>query len=161
MKQIRKDELIAMVAAQKGATFMGIDYTAPVKLKKTGNPYADALVTKSTSVSGMINSDYEMDVNRALVKEGKEPDFVAGERAWGDHVTPSLIVHGNDYSIQLRVLNHAPDTVYRINGEVVDKEIIKPFMPAKKESEVPVVIRSYKVDRIKAVRMNGEEYIVL
>lgn len=160
MKQITKDELVALVASTKGATFIGLDYTAPVKLKKTGNPYADSLVTKSTSVSGMINSNYEDDQNRLLEKAGKPADFVAGERAWGDHVTPSMIVHGDDYSIQLRLLNPAVDTIYRVNGEVVEKSVLEPFMPTRKE-ETGVVVRAYKVDRIKAVRMGGEEYLMI
>lgn len=168
MKNITKSDLIALLvaSADHGATMLGITYQAPVKLKKTGNPYVDKLVTKTTSLSGMINFDYESGINRQQIKEGKEPSFVAGERAWGEHVTQGVVEHNNEYSIMMRVLNSPSEVVYMIDGEKVEKSVIEDFLPAKKEHNAgnldeAQIIRSYKVDRIKTIRINGEEYLVI
>ena len=168
MKTISKVELVEMFEAVKGNTFVGLDYTAPVEMKKTGNPYIDADVTKTTSLTGQFGFDYEAGVNRQLVREGKEATFEAQGRTWGENLGKGIILNpkNGEVSIQLAMSNAPSEVVYRINGVMVDKAILAPCLPAKGGSkaqgtEKEVVVRTYKVDRIKAIRMNGQEMIVV
>lgn len=162
MKQITKSELLALLVAQegRGTNFVGLDYTSPQSLKKTGNPYADALVTKSVSVSGMINADYEARQNRQLVSEGKTPDFVVGERKHGEHLTSALVVgdDGDTYKLQLQGVTENQNTTYRINGEYVEYELIAPYIKSKTDTRT---VKEYRLDRINGIRIDGEEYIIL
>ena len=169
MKTITRNDLIALIKSteKQGATPVGLDYEAPVELKKTGNPYKDRTVTKFSSVSGMINTDYEMAVNRQLAREGKDTNFTTEDRSWGEHVSPALVVHEKtgDYSIQMQMINKPSEVVFKMDGEIVDKSLIENWLPkshapANQGTEKPVVIRTYKIDRIKAIRINGEAYIV-
>jgi|LakMenEpi03Aug12_release.lakeMendotaPanAssembly.Ray.scaffolds.fasta_scaffold44053_4 hypothetical protein len=170
MKTISKVELVGMFEAVVGNTFVGLDYTAPVEMKKTGNPYlmAGDEVTKTTSLTGQFGFDYEAGVNRQLVREGKEGSFEAQGRTWGENLGKGIILNpkNGEVSIQLSIPNAPSEIVYRVNGVVVDKAVLAPYLPAKsvnksQGTDKEVVVRTYKVDRIKAVRMNGEEFLVV
>ncbi len=164
---ISQNELVTKIEGIKGATFVGLDYDAPVTMLKTGNPYASMLLTKVSSVSGQINWDYEIIVNTRLQNEGKATDFVASERAWGEHVTPALIVNDKGlFSIQMRMLNNPSSVAYYLDGQAIDKSQIEAYLPKhkavnKQGTDEPIVIRTYRIDRIKTIRIGGEELIVV
>ena len=159
---ITKNELVTKIESIKGATFVGLDYDAPVTMLKTGNPYASQTLTKVSSVSGQINGDYEIGVNTRRQNEGKATDFVVSERSWGEHVTPALIVNDKGlYSIQMRMLNHPSSVTYYLDGQPIDKKQIVAYLPKHKPSnsqgtDDPIIIRTYRIDRIKAIRIGGE-----
>lgn len=168
MKTISKVELVGMFEAVVGNTFVGLDYTAPVEMKKTGNPYLNDEVTKTTSLTGQFGFDYEAGVNRQLVREGKEASFEAQGRTWGENLGKGIILNpkNGEVSIQLALSNSPSEIVYRKNGEVIDKAVLAPYLPAKSTNksqgtDKEVVVRTYKVDRIKAIRMGGEEFLVV
>ena len=167
MKSISKVELVKVLESVKGCTFLGLDYVAPVTMTKTGNPYLGNEVTKSQSLTGNFGFSYENSVNSQLVREGKEADFEMQQRTWGENLGKGIILNpkNGEISIQLKLDNHASEVVYRIDGNVVEKSVLEPFLPKKSPSksqgtDKEVRLGTYKLDRIKAVRMNGEEYIV-
>ena len=154
--------------AVKGTTFVGIDYCAPVTMLKTGNPYKSSVVTKTTSLTAQFGTDYQNKVNKQLTKEGKEADFEAGQRSWGENLGKGIILNEKTGEISVQLISDsAPaEVVYRIDGQVVDKTVLEPFIPVKKPSgnqgtDKEIVPRAYRIDRIKALRMNGEEYVVV
>lgn len=157
-----------MLENVKGTTFLGVDYVAPVEMLKTRNPYLGNTVTKSSSLTGMFGFDYEGNVNAQLGREGKSADFEAQGRAWGENLGKGIILNpkNGEISIQLRTDNKPSEVVYRIDGEVVDKAVLEPFLPKKSPNksqgtDKPVTLGTYKIARIKAIRMNGEEYFVV
>lgn len=157
-----------MLETVKGTTFLGIDYVAPVTMTKTGNPYLGNTVTKSSSVTGLFGFDYESNVNAQLVREGKAANFDAQGRSWGENMGKGIIRNpkNGEISLQLRMDNKPSELVYRIDGEIVEKTVLEPFLPKKSPNksqgtDKEIKIGTYKLDRIKAIRMNGEEYIVV
>ena len=163
---ISKDEMVTIFKSISGATFVGINYIAPVDMKKTGNPYVGKEVLKTTQQSGQFGFDYEAGMNRTLAKEGIVPDFVAGPRTWGVNEGKGIIINPKtgDISIQLRVEAKPSSVTYTIDGVVVDKVVLEPFLPVHKPSTYEGVdkptVRTYRADRIKSLRINGEEYLV-
>jgi hypothetical protein len=70
MKKITMKELSDTIKGIKGATFCGFQYTAPVEMKKTGNPHRDAVLTKTQYVSGNIGQRYDKALDKAIESEG-------------------------------------------------------------------------------------------
>lgn len=114
--------------------------------------------------------------------------FVAAERRWGNHVqtgcrfdevtlevkpifSKALIEHKKDdehrFYVQLAVLSHQkPTYFYKDSGKDLtdaDLEYIRQYMPPKKEGgrqglKNPIIIRDYRVDNVKTIRMNRTQY---
>ena len=166
MKTITKEEMITMFAGVSGNTFVGINYVAPVDMKKTGNPYVGREVLKTTAQSGQFGFDYEAGMNRNLAKEGMTPDFVVGERSWGINEGKGIILNPKtgEVSIQLRVEAKPSSVIYTLDGEMIDKEVLAPYLPVHKAGTYDGVdkptVRTYRADRIKSLRINGEEYLI-
>jgi len=163
---MKVQEVIEFIKGIKGATTVGIDYESPVKMKKTGNPFADRCVTKSQSVSGMIGVNYENSVNRQLVREGKEPEFEAQARTWGEHVSSAIVVSKDgNFSIILQAVNPPQNVQYFMDGAPIDKSVIEDFLPVRKPSahqgtEKPVMNQTFRLDRVKSIRVKGQEIVI-
>jgi hypothetical protein len=169
MNTISKVEMVKLLEGVKGTTFVGVDYCAPVEMRKTGNPYVGHDVTKTTSLTGQFGGDYENWVNNQREREGKSADFDAASRTWGENLGKGIILNPKtgEVSIQLIMTNAPSDTVYRIDGEQVDKTVLEPFLPVKKVNkenqgtDKTVVVRTLRTDRIKVLRVNGEAYVIV
>jgi hypothetical protein len=160
MKTITKQELIDRVNGIKGTTFVSLDIESTPRMRKTGNPYLDA--TKAVTLSGAINFDYEHSNNLQLQREGKEADFKAQKRSWGEHVGNWIEHKGNHY-LQVKVEN-ASAPVFTQHGESIDKEDIKPFLYESKKPhtqenlDTEIIVRDVKLDSIKVIRAFGDEF---
>lgn len=142
------------------ATFVAI---TEVKLNKS-NPYFGRIQKKQRS-NVFVNFDYENSINKALIKEGKTPDFKAKPRAWGNRIpnTP-LILHKNQYYLEARFLKHEPTVEYFLDGDAIEKEMIEDHLPQVKESkqhglEEAIIIRDFKIDSIHEITVNGTHYV--
>lgn len=125
---------------------------------------------KYAHVNVFINVNYEKAVNRQLAREGKEADFVAGERKNKlVHVqdTPYL-QHPVDGTLYLRCL--MPKSVsyeYRtLDGtKVYSKDEITPFLRPKSSSkqgtEKEIMERDYTLSNIIAAHFDGEKYLII
>ncbi len=163
----------------KGSTFASIDTETSVKL--TGgkkNPLQDKITktTKGVNVilfGGTDQSGYENMIKRRLADEGKDPDsFTLGARAWGTRVGQSPIIeHNGKYYLECIFVNPGK-SVYLNEGVEINKEDIqglpetKEKEPAKEgealgnsDLENKVVIRTFSLDSIKAIRLKGKELI--
>lgn len=165
-KAMNIQELVELIKNIKGATPVGMDYESPVKMLKTGNPFADRTVTKFQSVSGMIGVNYEAGVNRQLEREGKDPVFEAQARKWGEHVSSAIVVsEKGDYSLILQAVNKPQNVQYYMDGQPIEKSVIENFLPVRKPSanqgtDKPVMNQTFRLDRVKAIRIKNQEIIL-
>ena len=163
MKTITKKELIELVNGIKGTTFISADIASEPKMRKTDNPYLGA--TKVTTLSGAINFDYESSVNNQLDREGKEADFKAAPRSWGQHVD-NWIEHKGNYYLPIKVQGHS-DPIFIHEGNKIDKEVLKPFLyeshkpHTQEELDKEVVVRDVKIENIRVIRILGGEYLIV
>jgi hypothetical protein len=168
MKQITKQEMVELVSANKGAEPVSIDIMSDITktLKKTGNPFLSAIVTKSTTLSGFIGFDYENSVNRQLGREGKEQEFESHPRSWGTLINPYFVEHKGSYYLQMKV-EASSMPVYRVDRVEVPVEKVEAWLPKKSEPKTQseldkkVILRDVKVDNILALRYNGESYLIV
>lgn len=154
----------------KGTTFVSIDTVTDVKL--TGgksNPLqgrvqkltrgANVMVFNSTEQNG-----YENMIKRRMIEEGKDPStFTLGKRAWGQRIdqTPFIDHNGKKY-IECIFVNPGKST-YLVDGVETDKDDIQGIPESKENAdsqggiENKVVIRTFALDSIQSVRINGTE----
>jgi hypothetical protein len=135
------------------------------KMNKTNNPFYGR-VTKRQRSNVFINFDYAKSVNKRLTKEGKDADFVAHKRTWGEHLPGTPIVfHNNMYYLEAGFLTkNDPKVEYFLDGEATDKAVFETFMKSKTETvgrqglDAEVVLRDFKIDSIHEIHMNGKIY---
>lgn len=159
---VNKMELVRALMQLTSATPATFVAITDVKLNKS-NPYFGRLQKKQRS-NVFINFDYENSVNKALIKEGKTPDFKAKPRQWGNRIpnTP-LILHKNVYYLEARFLKHEPHVEYFLDGDSIEKEMIENHLPperneAKHGLEEAIIIRDFKIDSIHEITVNGIHY---
>lgn len=124
-------------------------------------------VKKRAYHSVMVGFNYQNSVNNQRDREGKETDFVAESRAWGEHVegASALIYYNGQYYLSCK-LERTIATQYLVDGEVVDYEtVVKPYMPVRKESSRQGVDKTVKpmnpfLKNIETITMNGETYVI-
>jgi len=173
MTKITINDLVRELILLKGSTFINIRTKTKVTMNKTNNPFYDR-VEKDTWQVVNINFDYENAVNNKLTKEGKEADFEAKARKWGERVdnTP-IITHKGEFYVELGFLNdkQKPKVTYLLDGNVATEDellAIKPFFKEKNEetllehqgTENVVKIRDVKLSNIKEIKINGNHYIL-
>jgi len=169
MKQISKVELVEKFSEEmKKGRKIAVDVTSTINkdMKKTGNPYLENVVTKSVSLSGCAGGDYENMVNAQLDREGKEQTFMSQGRTWGVHVNEYFIEHKGNYYLEMKV-EGSSTPVYRVDGVEIETSKIEPFLPKKGEpktqaaADKKIILRDIKVDNIKSIRFNTEEFVIV
>lgn len=132
-------------------------------------------------------SDFEAkmtaDIQTKALSTFDIPDFVAGERGWGNHLeigkddkgepiySKIIIEHKKDgehrYYVQLFVLSAKKPTYrYADSGQEIsdtDLDYIKQYFPKKDEGENqglrnPIIVRDYRFDNVKTITVNKTEY---
>lgn len=165
MNLITVPELKEILLNRKGATPIAFSAITDTKAKKTGNPYAAVL--KFSAVQAMTGINYENNVNNQLAREGKEADFVAQERTWGENVNGSLVVKGDKSYLVARVLR-AKKPVFIVKGRdgklsTIAKAAIAHLLPAERKAEnqgtdKEVVYRNYSLENIRSISIDGKKY---
>lgn len=139
-----------------------------VATKTIKNPFGPIFKIYKAVVT--VNKDYEKDVNQNRAVEGKEQDFQKEGLKWGHHAHGKAIIE-NDGQLYLQTIveGYRGESEYvDENGNPVDYEAIKPFMPVKK-AEAPkqgledsVKVRTFKYESIlNLVVKSGDMVIVL
>jgi hypothetical protein len=163
MKTITKQELLEIVAKQKGTTFISIETETEQKLLGGKNCPLKGLIKRS-KVNGAIGIHYTNSVNNQRIREEKEADFVAQPRTWGIRLegTP-LVQHKDNYYLEVKVQStQKPD--YFFNGKRIDSEEVKPYLPQNKTRQdlnKEVILRDYNISSIKRIKIDGNEYSIL
>lgn len=165
MNIITTNELKDILANRKGATPIAFSAITNTDAKKTGNPHAAIL--KFSAVQAMTGINYENNVNNQLAREGKEANFEAAERQWGNNLNNSLVELRGKFYLVARVLR-AKKPVYIAKGhdkslKVVSKEAIAQFLktPSKattQGTDKEVVYRNYSLENIRSISIDGKKY---
>lgn len=155
----------------KGATFIGVDTITEVKLKGgKKNPMQGRVqkVMKGANTMCFTNENsngYENMVNLRLEAEGKSAeDFELKPRAWGKRIEGTPFVEHNDKYYLEMIFLHSGETEYLLDGNPIAKEDIEGLEETKVYDhsqgglENKVVIRTFAVDNVVALRANGKEW---
>lgn len=165
MKTITRREFVDLISQNKGCEAIAIDISSTPRMRKTNNPYLDAV--KHVTLSGLIGFDYENSVNNQLTKEGKDATFESQGRTWGVYFNPYFIVHKDNFYLNLKVQG-ATEPVFTLNNKEIDAEKLKPFLYEDRTPntqteagiEKEVIVRTIKVDSVVKLRYKGEEYLI-
>jgi hypothetical protein len=156
-----------------GCSFIGFDSVTPVTL--TGgkrNPLQGRVTKRMEGAQVMVFQNkevngYEAMIQRRLVAEGKDPaSFELGPRAWGERM-PNLPVvkHEKDGAVKhyLEVIFlRGGRTQYLVDGQPVERSEIEGLKESAEGAqgglENKVVIRTFAVENITELRVNGQAY---
>ncbi len=181
MKTVTVEELGNLLYNQVGATFVTIlAYTEPDTVGGKACPVKG--VRKLALVNGVINWSYENAVNKQRLREGQPADengaveyFEPAARRWGTRLhkkigektllTPLVEHKGERHSLELKVERSLRYNYY-LDGKHIAKDKVEPHLRPRSEGkrqqvENPVILRDYKLCNVKAIRFNGEAYVVV
>jgi len=161
MQTITRSSLAAVLATVSGATFATIETRTQVRLKKT---WQGGAVEKESRVNVTLNANYEKSVNRQLGREGKDTDFEAMPRQWGNRVphTP-LVTHNGKFYLECKVEKSFNSTYY-MDGQEIDKAMVEPHFYAsssRQGTDKEIIVRDYSLDSIVRINLNGNSYRVV
>lgn len=152
-----------------GGTFVGMDTLTTVTLTGGKKNPMQGRITKKTAGSQVMcfsntnGSAYNSMVERRLISEGKNPSsFVIGPRPWGERVPNTAFVeHKGKYYLEV-IFMRAGQTEYFLDGNPIAKNLIE-GLPVSNEGDQgglddKVIIRSYALESIIALRANGAEW---
>lgn len=164
--RVSRTVLIDILAQQKGAKPVTITAETDPKprqgTKNNPSPFRGKTVVKRARVNGMIGWDYSNSVNNQRAREGNEEFFEVHPRTWGERIKGSpLVEYKGKHYLEVKVQN-VLSTEYFVDGELIDEETIKPFLPVKKpsarqETEKAILIADYSLDNIVAIRLDKAE----
>lgn len=157
-----------------GCTFAGLDCTTVVDLRGgKKNPMRGRVrkVTIGNRVMLFTNkksSGYDNMVKRRLQQEGKNPDtFVLGELKWGNRLPNSPVIRhikdGRECFYLQCIFLEAGAVKYFLDDQQIAKDDVEGLAPESSSSKQgltnEVIVRSYKLESIDAIRIMGEEII--
>ena len=102
-------------------------------MKKKGNPFFGKGLKKISKQAVVMGFDYTSSMNRRLVKLGKEPNFKAKERVWGEKEGKALVTYGDNFYAELQAVSTYEKKYLLPCGKEVEESDIEPFK--KKQSE--------------------------
>lgn len=153
-----------------GASFVSIDTeTVPTLKGGKGNHMQGHVVKRMKGASVMVFSNrktnaYEAMVQRRLQAEGKNPaSFTVSERKWGTRMANLPIVEHKGQQYLEVIFLKGGKVEYLYQGQPIDKTAIL-GLEDKSEAEQgglddKVVIRDFKAESIRAVRIDSVEYV--
>lgn len=175
---VTRDQLVARLAAIKGATVVTITARTDTKAKakdadKTPNPFPRP-ITKLSRVNGMVNFHYDAGVLRRLEKEGKSSDEFRPGSSWHEPVTidgslTPLCVHKDDRSkvyVRFMLVQRLGEPTYTdANGQTVDLVALAPFLPEKSSYanqglDEPLVFLTYSIDNVVDLTVDKEKFVL-
>ena len=166
---------IAKIAAAlqnvTGSSFMGITAETVETLKGGKSNPLQGRVTKRLEGGNVIiftnthSNGYENMVKRRLLQEGLPAEnFTLGKRPWGERVKDAPFVFHNGQMYLEVIFNRKPTKItYFVDGKPTPKSEIEGLKVEKTEGEQggiedKVIIRTYKTDSVKAIRIDGKEF---
>lgn len=164
-KTVNTMELVNILKARKGSSFIGLQLETPVKMNKKHretkqvNPY-DGL-TKDAKVFARVTFDYDASVERRGGELPEEPKKEAWHRPIFNEAggyTP-LACHAQDESrVYLRFEEIRSESVYKLGEETIEKEEVYPYLPPYKADNRVMEFRLASLDNIKELRIDGVTY---
>ncbi|RDJ35712.1 MAG: hypothetical protein DWQ19_12915 [Crenarchaeota archaeon] len=176
MKAISTVELKELLERQRGASFVTIiARTKPQFIGGKSSPMVG--VEKVSRVNGVVNWSYQNAVNNQRTREGQPLDeqgevefFEPEPRSWGQRLhdevgrlLPTVEHKGRTY-LELKVQKSIEYSFYRDDQRIPNEEVLphlrKNTEGRRQEVDNPVILRDYALDSIKAIRLDGELYVV-
>jgi len=153
-----------------GGTFVGLDTDTVVKLKGgKKNPMQGRVTKRMTGATVMCFSNtngsaYDAMVKRRLAAEGKDPNsFQLSPRAWGERVQgTSFVEHKGAHYLEVIFLRSGA-VEFLLDGAAIAREDIEGLEEHRDSTgqgglENQVVIRTFALDSVTALRANGNEW---
>lgn len=161
---ITREKAIAFLQGIKGASFITIQMASEPAFrgKKSENPFIGR-VQKIQTLNGILNYDYETNVNNALLKDGQPADFVAQKASWGTRVGDTCIIEhtGKDgvqnFYFDMRVLRSLKSR-YTLDGKPISKDVIRDWLKPSSPPTAGVCVRRPKMANITHLRVKGAKY---
>jgi hypothetical protein len=176
MRSVTVKELEAIVESKRGASFVTIiANTAPDFVGGKSSPMYG--VRKTAKVNGMINWSYRNAVDNQRAREeqplnanGEVEWFEPEPRKWGERLhdevgrlLPTVEHKGNKY-LELKVQKSIGYMYFRNNLRVPTEEVnahLREKVEGRRQQvDNPVILRDYKLENIKAMRIDGELLVV-
>lgn len=157
------------LANLSGGTFVGMD-TETVPTLKGGkkNPMQGRVTKRMTGATVMCFSNtetnaYENMVRRRLEKEGKNADsFTLSPRAWGERIPGTAFVEHNGKHYLEAIFLRSGTVEYFLDGVNIDPAKIEGLQDKQEGDQGgldnKVIIRTFSLDSVTALRVNGNEY---
>ena len=155
IQTIDKSQLVQILSQVEKGEFVNIESVTPVKMKKTGNPYYNQVVKKSSKNVRCL-PDYEKRVQNTT----ENPEFESAPN-WFEHISPCVVKHRNNDNTYFMYETFEGQSVrneFIHNGVVIEKEVIQPYLPTYNERDVQVFTIS--TDNIKKLSYKGVRYEV-
>lgn len=174
VKTLFHSELVKILKKSSGAFPVGILAATDAKARKTLNPYGK--IFKLVRVVGFVGASYQAAVEREAERQGADAnDFQADVLPWGEWaIINKVIAHNEELYLRTQTSpsqrrNQPAKLLMYLteNGQPIEKEKIKHFLPEVRESakqqdeaglQSTIWIRTYKFSSIKKIRINGETY---
>lgn len=171
MAQINKQQLEEILSSDNanGNTFISIETLTTPKLKGgLKNPQQGRIVKKSVSnvmiFQNKHTNGYNNMVKRRLENEGKDPEsFQLHPRKWGERVENTPLVKHKDQTYLEVIFIKNISTEFFLDDELINKDEVIGFQSRKPDQgglDNSVIIRTYKLDSIKKIKINKEEYLI-
>lgn len=163
--EVSQSELMNIILERKGTTIISFTSITEPKLKKTC-PFQG--VRKHSYVNGMIGYNYQNSVNLQREREGKESDFQAEARAWGERLTidgkpTPFVEHKGNHYLTVKVERAVQKPRYfDASGNEIPASELEPYFYAqgqsRQELDKEVIPRDYKLESLVAIRLGGVRY---
>ena len=167
--KITVDQLVELFMNwNKGAQPATIQYRTTPKINKDGKSLFVDLF-KLGAVNCMIDFDFAKAVNRQLVREHKEANFVA-QPLWkgkGIHLNRRIIEHVETNAKYLQYKHERTLRSLHFDGALnfIPINLLKPFFykssaPTNQGTDKIIKPRTLKMENIRRIKMLGNTYIV-
>lgn len=160
-----------------GAAFISIDTLTDVPLRGgKANPFQGRVQKMQAGTNVMLFTNkningYESMVHRRLIHEGKNPaDFVLSPRLWGTRLDGIPFVQHRDkatravkYYLEVIFLKPPVNSQILVDGEPFFGEVegmIKATAPEQGGLDNKVVLRTYSVESIVAITIDGKTRVL-
>ena len=135
METIQKSQLLEILVNIPNGQLGTLTTEKETRMLKRGNPYLQDLVIERRRQTVLFNFSYTNAVNNRREKAGLPRDFTPAPRAWGTHIREHIVEHKGNLYLDTQLLSR-DKAIYTINGKEVAKEVILPFLPKRKPSEL-------------------------
>ena len=169
MTQITKNELLNLLNGVQSSTFVHLVTETKVRMNKTGNPYFDKVVKKS-SCNFLMGNDYENRVITNEEKEGLEGTFEVEEMKGKRHISKVVCIdtktETKHYLCVERFDEIKPKVEYSFEGTTIQKMMFENYLvkvseSSKQQQQRKVKWLTYGIDSIKQISFNKEVYEIV
>jgi hypothetical protein len=169
---ITRNELIGLLNEVKTSTFVHLLTETKVRMNKTGNPFFDKVIKRS-SCNYLIGNDYQIRVWGNGEKEGipqEENNFEVEEMKGKKHLSKVVCIDTKTESVYYLMVERfdeiKPKVEYTFEGNPIEKQLFESYMVKVSESqkqpqERKVKVLTFKIDNIKEITLNKVKYQVV